>query len=164
MTTREFLQSLQPTPDALLAFRTEAGRVPGGYHVTEIKATTVRAMNCGGRATDWHETVVQVQPPAGSSDEAPMSVAKFLAIYERVTARLPIEDDAYLRIETGEPGAPAIPYLADAVNVADGVVEVRLVAPAVACKGNDATVGDLPVARTPSREPDVLHTADVACC
>jgi hypothetical protein len=145
MSTHEFLAHLAQHAEQPLAFSSDRTQVPPGYHVTEIKAVSVNAMDCGGQASSWNETVLQLWPPAGPSDATPMSVGKFLAIYRRVTASLPLDDDALVRVEYGAVGESAISYLVTAVTVSADGVDVHLAAPAVACKGADRSVGDVPV-------------------
>ena len=64
MTTQEFLDRIGGHPERPLRWRTAAGPVQSGYHVTEIEATRPHAMVCGGAATQWDETVLQTVPPA----------------------------------------------------------------------------------------------------
>ncbi len=160
MTTHDFLERLEPLADHPLRWLPGAEPVPGGYHVTEIKATTVHAMDCGGASASWDETVLQILPPASASDEPPMTVAKFLAIFGRVAAGVPVRDGAYVRVEYGEVGAPAVGYLVDTVEVGDDGVTVHLLAPTVACKGADPTVSDVPVLR----ERPAAAAATASCC
>lgn len=152
MTTREFLTALAPHADAPLRFATDFGVVAAGYHVTEFKALRVDAVDCGGATTAWRETILQVVPPA-RPEATPMPVGKFLAIYARASAAVTFDDDALLRVETAAPGAVAIAYRVHGVEVDEHGVTVALVAPAVACKGADRSVGDVPVLggpRTPA--------------
>ena len=146
MTTREFLDQLERHPDEPLAFTTERARIASGYHVTEIKAATIRAVDCGGEATRWSETILQVQPSARPGDGRPMSVGKLLGIYRRVADAIPVDADSRVRVEYGEIGQSAVSYLVGAVERGPEGVDVRLAPPAVACKGADRSVGDIPVA------------------
>lgn len=164
MTTRDFLERLEPLADRPLRWLPGPDPVPGGYHVTEIKAATVHAMDCGGASTHWDETVLQILPPASRSDAPPMTVAKFLAIFERVAAGVPVREDAYVRVEYGEVGAPAVGYLVDTVEVGDDGVTVHLLAPTVACKGADPTVHDVPVLRERAATTAAASAHDAGCC
>lgn len=162
MTTREFLDRLAPHAELLLTWWADGAAVPAGYHVTEIKSAAVRAMDCGGRAARWHETVLQVLPPVAPSGEAPMKVAKFLSIFGRVAAGVPIEEDAHVRVEHGALGRPAVGYLIEEIGVGPHGVEVRLAPPVVACKGADPTLEDIPVLRERAAEHAIAGSS--ACC
>ena len=160
MTTRDFLDQISPHEQRPLRWRADDTLVPGGYHLTEIKATQVHAMDCGGSAGRWDETVLQILPPAVDADEASMTVAKFLAIFTRVATAVPLADGAHVRIEYGRIGQPAVGYLIDGIEVDAQGVEVRLAPPTVACKGADPTVEDVPVLR----ERPAEAAGSVACC
>lgn len=82
-----------------------------GYHVTEVKAVTIEAMDCGGKAASWRETVIQLMD--GSSGDAAggfMQGDKFLAIYDRVTNRISVRAEAEVRFEYGNAMTPAMQY------------------------------------------------------
>jgi hypothetical protein len=159
MTTREFLSALAPHPDAPLRFETDHGVVAPGYHVTEFKAVGVDAVDCGGVTTAWRETILQVVPPA-RPEAAWMTVGKFLSIYGRAAEAVAFDGDALLRVETAAPGTVAIAYPVHAVAADAHGVTVALVPPAVACKGADRSVGDVPVLGGGRGGRDVV----TACC
>lgn len=144
VTTADLLALLERHPHAPLLFDTGEGVVAPGYHVTEFKATQVRAVDCGGVATSWNETVLQVTPPA-RPEQRHMTAGKFLGIYRRVEAAVPIDPAAQVRVEYGDVGQSALSYLVAGVDSAPEGVRVLLRAPAVACKAADRSVGDIPV-------------------
>ena len=163
MTTSDFLASLAPYGDQPLGFATDRVRVAPGYHVTEVKSVVVRAMDCGGQATEWGETVLQVLP-VSQTDPERMSVRKFQGIFQRTAEALEIDDEAQVRVEYGEPGESAVSYLVSSVASVDGEVEVRLAAPAVACKGANRSVGNIPLVRTSGQGPVVAEAKSSSCC
>ncbi len=169
MTTAEFLAHLERHRDRRLAFGAGDAGVAPGYHVTEIKVTTVHAVDCGGRSTQWNETTVQLWSPGAAHRGELMAVPKFLDIYDRVGRLVPIDDHARVRVEYGAPGEPAIAYVVTDVVTREGdVLDVRLAAPAVACKARDRSVGDVPLvdATAPALERSgaVLAVVDEGCC
>jgi len=164
MNTETFLSSLEPSADKALIFDYGEGRVQPGYHVTEIKATTVQAMDCGGQGDTWAETVLQVWSPENAEGEVPMRVDKFLDIYHRVASSIPIVGTAEVRVEYGAVGAPAISYLVSSVETAGEQVVVRLEAPAVACKAADRSVGAIPVLDGTSGACCTPSAKSGACC
>lgn len=154
MDTQTFLATLEPYHERPLVFDLGNAPVPGGYHATEIKAVSTQAMDCGGRADAWRETVVQLWAP-DNSEKRSMNVGKFLAIYGRVAAHIPIEAEAELRVEYGALGAPAVSYLVGGIEVREEVV-VRLRPPAVTCKAAERSLSD-------SKNFTVLDTSS-SCC
>lgn len=153
MNTQEFLVALEAQEDRALIFDLGERRVAPGYHVTEVKALSVQAMDCGGQADAWSETVVQLWVP--DSSDTHMRVSKFLAIYNRVTARVPTLASAQMRVEYGDVGAPAISYLVSAVEPGDDAVVVRLEPPAATCKAAERAAGFV---------PDALPTVGISGC
>ena len=110
-----------------------------GYHVTEVKAVTIEAMDCGGKAASWRETVIQLMD--GSAEEAKagfMTNRKFLAIYDRVTSKIPVRDEAEVRFEYGNDRSPALQYHVRQTEVQAERVIVHLQTPGVQCKAGDA--------------------------
>lgn len=110
-----------------------------GYHVTEVKAVTIEAMDCGGKAAAWRETVIQLMD--GTAEEAQagfMTNRKFLAIYNRVTSKIPVRDEAEVRFEYGNATSPALQYHVSHVEPQDGRVTVHLRTPGVQCKAGAA--------------------------
>ena len=154
MDTQTFLATLELYSERPLVFDLGDAHVPGGYHVTEIKAVSTQAMDCGGRADAWRETVVQLWAPE-RLEKRSMNVGKFLAIYGRVAAHIPIEAEAELRVEYGALGAPAVSYLVGGIEVREEVV-VRLRPPAVTCKAAERSLSD-------SKDIPMLNTSP-SCC
>ena len=118
-----------------------------GYHVTEVKAVTIEAMDCGGQAASWRETVIQLMD--GSAQDAEggfMTTRKFLAIYDRVTSRIPVRDEAEVRFEYGNETVPAMQYHVTHIEAQDARTIVHLRTPGVQCKAGDAC--GLPVAES----------------
>ena len=113
--------------------------VSPGYHVTEVKAVTIEAMDCGGKAASWRETVIQLMD--GSTEEAKagfMTNRKFLAIYDRVTRKIPVRDEAEVRFEYGNDRSPALQYHVRQIEAQAERVIVHLQTPGVQCKAGDA--------------------------
>ena len=110
-----------------------------GYHVTEVKAVTIEAMDCGGKANAWRETVIQLMD--GNAEEAKagfMTNRKFLAIYDRVTKKIPVRDEAEVRFEYGNAQSPALQYHVGQIEAHPERVIVHLQTPGVQCKAGDA--------------------------
>ena len=141
--TQDFLEQVATHPDAPLIFNLESSPLVGaGYHVTEVKAVLIEAMDCGGQADTWRETVVQLSD--GSADEAArgfMTVQKFLSIYGKAAAAVPVRGTSELRFEYGNSERPAIQYFIAGVTLESAGLTVNLTAPGVTCKANDRAAG-----------------------
>ncbi|GAA5534056.1 DUF6428 family protein [Deinococcus aluminii] len=138
--TLALLRTLRAPPQRPLEFWLRGGRLVGpGYHVTEVKAVTIEAMDCGGRPSAWRETVIQLMD--GTAQEAQagfMTTRKFLAIYDRVARHVPVRDEAEVRFEYGNSATPALQYHVTHVEVQAERVIVHLRMPGVQCKAGEA--------------------------
>jgi len=149
--TQSFLDALVPHAMLPLVFMlNNQVLVHEGYHVTEVKAVSIQAMDCGGRPDAWNETVVQLWNPGDETERGFMTVQKFLDIYHQVAGRVPVQGDAALRFEYGDTQHPTIQYTVSDLVLENGRVEVKLSYPAVACK--------------PRAEEELQGLAVVSCC
>lgn len=146
--TQQVITALRVLPQQPLEFHLHGERlVAAGYHVTEVKAVTIEAMDCGGQPSMWRETVVQLMD--GTAEEAKagfMTNRKFLTIYDRVVRHVPVRDDAELRFEYGNAVLPAMQYHVAHVEPRADRVVVHLRTPGVQCKAGDSCgvpAGDL---------------------
>ncbi len=139
-TTGALITALRTLPQRPLQFHLHGTLlVPAGYHVTEVKAVTIEAMDCGGHANAWRETVIQLMD--GNAEEAGagfMTNRKFLAIYDRVTRHIPVRAEAEVRVEYGNASNPAVHYHITHVDHQPDAITVHLRPPGVQCKAGDA--------------------------
>lgn len=142
--TRTFLDTLSTHPGALLAFSHADFQVPGGFHLTEVKALAIEGMDCGGHADQWFETHFQLWH-SGKEDHHHLDVGRFLRIVDRVRPAVPLRDTAQARIEWGDGTRPAVLYPVGGATYADGTLTVQLYDPRVTCKANDRLSTALPV-------------------
>ena len=145
--TQAFLDALAPHQDKPLVFQLNGETlVHEGYHVTEVKAVSVEAVDCGGRPDAWRETVVQLWNGGGEENRGFMTVGKFLGIYGDVAARVPVAAGAELRFEYGDAHNPTIQYRVGSLEPEADRVLVNLAYPAVSCKPRDGEqLAGLPV-------------------
>jgi hypothetical protein len=137
MNTQEFLSKLETLPNQALIFDYGDGQVKPGYHVTEVMNVTYESMDCGGQANFWRETIVQLMGP-GIKDKAEyMSTQKFLNIYKKVAASVPVRGESEIRFEYGDARHPAIHYHLGDIRQAADAITVYLTQPGVTCKASD---------------------------
>ena len=61
MKTQEFLNVLKENENKALLFEYNEGQfVDTNYHITEVKNTVIHSVDCGGRADQWNETIIQL--------------------------------------------------------------------------------------------------------
>lgn len=140
MTTEEFISRMRKAPDQELIFENRAGQaVRAGYHLTEIKAAHFDAIDCGGQTNQWNETIVQLWAPAEADDEY-MTAGKFLRIFDKATAMIPLQLGAEIRVEYGDGNFFPSLYHVEAVKSGPSETRVLLQPPATTCKARDRRV------------------------
>jgi hypothetical protein len=137
MHTAEFIANLRAHTGKTLIFQYGDARVPAGYHVTEVKAVQVQTMDCGGQGNAWAETVVQLWNPDAGDEAVFMPVEKFLKIYDRAAAGVPVVSTAELRLEYGNDALPATNFLVGSLEAQGDALVVHLLPPRVTCKAKD---------------------------
>lgn len=150
MDTQSFLAALERSPSTPLVFELpDGGAVAPGYHVTEVTHASYRSMDCGGQQSAWQETLVQLKGPSACDAPEHMPAGKFLAIYRRAAASVPVGLENELRVEYGDADRAAVRYRVEGLEPDGGALRVRLAAPQVACKPQlrrQTAADELPVA------------------
>ncbi|BDP44593.1 hypothetical protein DAETH_45620 (plasmid) [Deinococcus aetherius] len=157
--TSALFDALRAQPQLPLEFHLHGELlVSPGYHVTEVKAVTIEAMDCGGRADAWRETVIQLKDgSAREAGEGFMTTRKFLGIYDQVAKSVPVRGEAEVRFEYGNSATPAMQYHVTHVDPQGERVIVHLRTPGVQCKASDAC-GQPAVTTGP------VETETATCC
>jgi Family of unknown function (DUF6428) len=137
MNTQEFLSTLESLPNQSLVFDYGDGTIKPGYHVTEVMNVSYESMDCGGQANAWRETVIQLMGPNIQDKSEYMTVEKFLNIYNKVAASVPIRSESEMRFEYGDANLPAIHYHIGDIRQKGDAVVIHLIQPGVTCKASD---------------------------
>lgn len=150
MKTNEFISTVRAAPGNQLLFVDLDGHaVPSGYHLTELKTASFDTVDCGGQVNRWQETIVQLWVPAGAGGDY-MTAGKFLKIFDRVRAMIPLNLDAEIRVEYGDDNFFPSTYHVRSGTPDRGLTRILLEPPATTCKARD-------------RRTAGLHTKD-SCC
>jgi hypothetical protein len=137
MTTQDFLSTLEKSHNKSLIFDYGSDSIKPGYHVTEVMNVTYESMDCGGEANFWRETIIQLMGPSIQDKPDYMSVEKFLNIYKRVVASVPVRPDSEVRFEYGDSHMPALHYHVGNIEKRDDAIIIHLAQPGVTCKASD---------------------------
>ena len=144
MKTNEFISELRAAPQNRLLFIDGHGNtVHAGYHLTELKAASVDAVDCGGRVNHWPETIVQLWVPASPGDDY-MANMKFLKIFDKVRGMIPLKLDAKIRVEYGDENFFPSTYHVRSVTRDQNMTRVLLAPPQTTCKARDRRVAASP--------------------
>lgn len=133
-TTREFIARLEPHAGKPLIFEYSGRRIRAGYHVTEIKASSFRSLDCGARPQQWNETIVQLWDVSDQPEHGHMSVGKFLGIYRKVNSDVGLDDSAEIKFECGDAEHPAVHYTLRALDIHGPEVVASLEPVRATCK------------------------------
>jgi Family of unknown function (DUF6428) len=137
MKTSEFIAFLRRSPDKQLVFVNDEGTtIHSGYHLTELKAGSFDAVDCGGQKNRWNETIVQLWVPR-NADHDFMTAQKFLGIYDKVGGMIAIDPEAEIRIEYGDENFFPSNYDVDLVTQDEKAIRVQLRPPQTTCKARD---------------------------
>lgn len=97
------LHDLQLQDPALpLVFVTEDGEISTGYHVTELRHSASKGIDCGGNTEAWQEAKLQLLDGRGSTH---MRVGKFCSIVSKSLSAMPELKQASLSVEFGHDNA-----------------------------------------------------------
>lgn len=134
MTLSAIATQLKPLdPDAPLIWRTDAGPIAGGYHVTELKLARIRSIDCGARQSAWTEARLQLLD-GGGGDSDHMVAGRFLQILGQSLKQLPDLADAPLIVEYAPENSGLHNYAAGNIAVRDGQITIDLVDDSAMCK------------------------------
>ncbi|MEP4339791.1 MAG: DUF6428 family protein, partial [Roseobacter sp.] len=99
ITFAELLTRLQrQDPIKPLVFTTEDGEIGAGYHVTELRHSVSKGIDCGGNVETWEDAKLQLLDGRGSEH---MTVGKFNDIIEKSLSTVPELRNAPLLVEFG---------------------------------------------------------------
>lgn len=160
-TVANLLTDLQnQDPAHPLIFMTDEGEIGAGYHVTELRHSFSKGIDCGGNIESWQETRLQLLDGQGVTH---MSVGKFGNIVKKSLSSLPELADAPLLIEFGHGNNGLTLMSLDAPEVQGDTVVLRLGDARAVCK---------PAQRTKSTEGNLGEccsrtgnsTPETPCC
>ena len=140
MNTREFIEKLRVAQSKRLIFTNSDGdTIHTGYHLTEIKAARFDTVDCGGQVNRWPETIFQLWVPESADDEY-MNADKFLRIYEKVSASIPVDENAEVGIEYGDENFFPTLYRIDSISPDKHALRVLLQEPSTTCKARERAI------------------------
>jgi len=118
-----------------LVFFYDGHAVQPGYHVTEVKAGSFAALDCGANPESWSEIFVQLWDV--NEDRTHMPAGKFSAIIRKVTEHVALDHAAKLTFEVSDGVRPMQLHRASLPEIAGGEVRVTLTARPASCKPRD---------------------------
>lgn len=151
------LDALAPQAGKALVIEYGGRRIGPGYHVTEVKAGSFVALDCGGNPDHWQETILQVEDLPGRDGRTFMAAAKFRSILGTVAARIDLAPGARLTFEVGPPGEPMQVFNVETLDSDAEHVVLYLAARPAICKPRYRAASAAPV-------PCCSPTGPAGCC
>ncbi|MEP3882692.1 DUF6428 family protein [Planktotalea sp.] len=130
-----------------LVFQTEQGDIGAGYHVTELRHSQSKGIDCGGKIESWEETRLQLLDGAGTSH---MNVGKFRVIVEKSLSAMPELGQAPLLVEFGHDNSGLTLLSLNESELLNGRVVLRL--------------GDARAVCKPFERAKITPPTDARCC
>lgn len=149
MTTfSELLASLQVADPALpLIFQTKHGKIGAGFHVTELRHSFSKGIDCGGNIQSWQEARLQLLDGYGGEH---MRVGKFNTIVEKSLAAVPELRQAELLVEFGHENSELSLLSIQHPNIEDDAVTI--------------TLGDARAVCKPAQMAAIADNSSGSCC
>ena len=145
MNTSRFLDALRARPDLPLAFSTQAGAVPAGFHLTEVKRVAHETVDCGSVTHRWIENQFELWTPSDAGpDRRAMPAGKFLAIVEKVRRILALDESAEARVFGRVAGGTDQLHEIESVETGADLIRVRLEPVSASCKARDRRMAAVP--------------------
>jgi hypothetical protein len=136
LTLGNLLAVLDAQAERPLVFFYDGRPVKHGYHVTEVKAGQLAALDCGANPETWTEIFVQLWD-VDEDKRQHMAAGKFAKIIRRVSEHVGLDGSAKLTFEVSDGVVPMALYRAAAPEIVDGEVHVALSARPASCKPRD---------------------------
>ncbi|MEM9047510.1 MAG: DUF6428 family protein [Pseudomonadota bacterium] len=138
MTPQSLLDDLKILPpDLPVVFRTEAGEIAQGYHVTELKHARVTSIDCAARLSEWSQASLQLLDGdwhAQAIVDPAMSARKLSGILSQSIARLDGVGAAELQVEFAHGNAGMRIYRPQRPLVAGSSIVIELADNRAQCK------------------------------
>ncbi|MBT1159988.1 hypothetical protein J1C56_31095 [Aminobacter anthyllidis] len=132
----ELLSFLAGHKEKPLVFSYDGRSVKPGYHVTEVKAGSFAALDCGANTESWAELFIQLWD-VNEDERTHMPAGKFSAIIRKVSEHVALDPTAKLTFEVSDGIAPMQLHKASMPLIRGSEIHVALSARAASCKPRD---------------------------
>ena len=140
MLLKELIEILQRSPDTALNFvidrQAAEQKIPAHMHITEIKQYAIQSVDCGGKAHNWSETVMQIWAKSSTDDGHRVTTSKALEIINVVDKVLPLDPSNPIFIEYKNDAGLVSHYqiAAQPAKAKQTTVTLKLLASTTQCK------------------------------
>ncbi|EDM45544.1 hypothetical protein SCB49_07042 [unidentified eubacterium SCB49] len=162
MKTSELFTLLKDNDNKALLFGyNNTALVAQNYHITEVKHTAIKAVDCGGKMDEWNETIIQLLEPETYNGEAAMSCFKAAGILNKVGKMAAYDMNATVKFEYGNANYHTAHLPVEQVLVGETKIIIQLGTDTTQCKAPD-TCG-LPLEKATTNTENTC-TPGGGCC
>ncbi|NQX86158.1 MAG: hypothetical protein HRT67_09690 [Flavobacteriaceae bacterium] len=163
MKIQELFDLLKAHQEKSLRFEyTPKAFVAANYHITEVKHIKIDAIDCGGNATAWNETIIQLwESPKESDTTGYMSGYKALSILNKVGRMKAYDLASEVKFEYSNISFHTAQLFVDGFDVIGKTLVLKLSVENTKCKAYD-TCG-MPEEKEKRNESSCC-TPETGCC
>jgi hypothetical protein len=139
MKTKKFINKLNENRDKPLLIEFAKNKYADtNYHLTEVKNVQFSTVDCGGNTNKWQETHLQIwESPSEKGKEEYLTVAKVLAILNRVDSINPLIQETEIKVEFGNEEFHTSVMKISGFTIKDNQLIVQLFTEKTLCKAPD---------------------------
>ena len=139
MKTQNLLELLRENQNKELIFEYREGEFVGAnYHITEVKNTVIKSVDCGGRSDAWNETIIQLwESPKEIGKRNFMEAGKALSILEKVDKIYQMDNEAEVKFEYSNDSFHKANLEIHNIELTSGKLLIKLFVSQTDCKAKD---------------------------
>lgn len=134
MNLQDLNTALQPVADDVsIRFQSDEGLVGPGFHITELKAAKIEAIDCGGALDQWDEVILQLMD---GHQGQPMRADRLRSILRHSIGKIPALAEADVRVEFAHGNRGMGIHQMSGLSFGDGQAVIELTQDQAVCKAN----------------------------
>jgi len=158
------LDALSSNPDRPVLFTQNGNTISPGYHVTEVKVSTVNSLDCGQGTDQWRELVIQLLDGNPMSSQAYMPSTKLLGILNQALSKTTSDENTQLYFEFAPANAALLKSSIAAIELVDSTITIALDATTAACKPFQRALANGTMSRSGNGCCGSAPTSSQSCC
>ena len=134
MNLQDLNTALMPVADDVsIRFQSDEGLVGPGFHITELKAAKIEAIDCGGAMDQWDEVILQLMD---GHEGQPMRADRLRSILKHSIGKIPALAEAEVRVEFSHGNQGMGIHRMSNLHLGDAQAVIELTQDQAVCKAN----------------------------
>ena len=157
MKTQKLLELLKENQNKELVFEYREDEFVGAnYHITEVKNTIIKSVDCGARSDAWNETIIQLwESPKEIGKRNFMEAGKALSIFEKVDKIYEMDRESEIKFEYSNDNFHKANLEINNVELTSEKLIIKLFVPQTDCKAKGLNI---------KTKKELATAEEVACC